>query len=99
MFDTFAEKKFLLKELVKKNKLQKEVIFCGKVTDRDLLANYFARADLFLFPSLYDASSIVQIEAASVEDRCKDICFNVFIYNVEDGVSIDYSNGDSSLKN
>ena len=25
----------------------------------------YARADLFLFPSLYDASSLVQIEAAS----------------------------------
>ena len=38
---------------------------CGKVTDRTLLSYYYARADLFLFPSLYDASSIVQIEAAS----------------------------------
>ena len=54
-----------LKEIIKKNKMQKDIIMCGKVTDRDLLANYFCRADLFLFPSLYDASSIVQIEAAS----------------------------------
>ena len=30
-----------------------------------MLTDYYARADLFLFPSLYDASSIVQIEAAS----------------------------------
>lgn len=34
------------------------------VNDRELLASIYARADLFLFPSLYDASSIVQIEAA-----------------------------------
>ena len=34
------------------------------VKDRELLASIYARADLFLFPSLYDASSIVQIEAA-----------------------------------
>ena len=34
------------------------------VTDREELAKYYARADLFLFPSLYDASSIVQIEEA-----------------------------------
>ena len=54
-----------LKEYIKKNKLSKDVIMCGKVTDRKLLAQYFSRADLFLFPSLYDASSIVQIEAAS----------------------------------
>ena len=42
-----------------------DIIMCGKVTDRDILAKYYNRADLFLFPSLYDASSIVQIEAAS----------------------------------
>lgn len=34
------------------------------VKDRELLASIYARADLFLFPSLYDASSIIQIEAA-----------------------------------
>ena len=38
---------------------------CGKVVDRNLLASYYARANLFLFPSKYDSSSIVQIEAAS----------------------------------
>ena len=38
---------------------------CGKVTDRIILAYYYQRADLFLFPPVYDASSIVQIEAAS----------------------------------
>ena len=41
------------------------VIMAGKITDREELAKYYARADLFLFPSLYDASSIVQIESAS----------------------------------
>lgn len=45
--------------------LEKEVILCGKITDREVLKKYYARADLFLFPSVYDASSIVQIEAAS----------------------------------
>ena len=54
-----------LKELIKRNNMEKEIIMCGKVTDRELLSYYYARADLFLFPSLYDASSIVQIEAAS----------------------------------
>ena len=38
---------------------------CGKITDRDLLAKIYCRAKLFLFPSTYDASSLVQIEAAS----------------------------------
>ncbi len=40
------------------------VVFCGRLTDRDVLAAHYAAADLFLFPSLYDASSLVQIEAA-----------------------------------
>lgn len=54
-----------LKEVIAKNNMEEDIYMCGKVTDRTLLAQYFARADLFLFPSLYDASSIVQIEAAS----------------------------------
>ena len=42
-------------------------------------------------------ASGVQIEASSVEDKCKDVCFNVYIYNVQDGIEINYSNGDSHL--
>ena len=56
-----------LKEKIKQYGLQDNIILCGKISDRDELAKYYARADLFLFPSLYDASSIVQIEAASQE--------------------------------
>lgn len=54
-----------LKNIIKNNNMEKEIIMCGKITDRELLSYIYARADLFLFPSLYDASSIVQIEAAS----------------------------------
>ena len=54
-----------LKKLIKNYNMEDDIIMCGKITDRDLLAYHYARADLFLFPSLYDASSIVQIEAAS----------------------------------
>ena len=39
----------------------------------------------------------VEIEASSVSDHCEDICFNVFVFNVQDGIEIDYSNGDSKL--
>ena len=39
----------------------------------------------------------VQIEAESVEDDGKGICFNVYVYNVQPGVIIDYRNGDSRL--
>ena len=54
-----------LKKLIHKYKLDNNIILVGKVVDRELLASFYARSDLFLFPSLYDASSIVQIEAAS----------------------------------
>ena len=42
-----------------------DIILCGRIMDRKLLAQYYSRADLMLFPSVYDASSIVQIEASS----------------------------------
>jgi len=40
----------------------------------------------------------VQIEALSVEDNGSGIKFNVFIYNVEDKVKINYLDGTNSLK-
>ena len=54
-----------LKKIIIENNLSDNIILVGKVSDRELLASFYARSDLFLFPSLYDASSIVQIEAAS----------------------------------
>lgn len=41
----------------------------------------------------------VEIEALSVEDKGEGIKFHVFVYNVQDGIEIDYKTGDSSLKN
>lgn len=37
----------------------------------------------------------VQIEAYSVEDNGKEVCFNVFVYNVQPGINIDYATGKS----
>lgn len=54
-----------LKDKINDLDMNNEIIMCGKVTDRNLLAYYYSRANLMLFPSVYDASSIVQIEAAS----------------------------------
>lgn len=42
-------------------------------------------------------ASGVQIEAKSVEDNGAKICFNVYVYNNQPGITIDYSNGDSFL--
>ena len=38
----------------------------------------------------------VEMEAYSVEDGGEGVCYNVFVYNVQDGITIDYSTGDSS---
>lgn len=43
-------------------------------------------------------ASGVQMEAYSVEDEGDGICFNVYVYNVQPGVVIDYETGDSTLE-
>ena len=40
-------------------------------------------------------ASGVQMEAFSVEDEGEGICFNVYVYNVQPGVVIDYATGNS----
>lgn len=42
-------------------------------------------------------ASGVQMEAYSVEDGGEGICFNVYVYNVQPGVVIDYETGESWL--
>lgn len=44
-------------------------------------------------------ASGVNIEAQSIEDNGNGICFNVYVYNVQPGIEIDYKTGISSLKN
>lgn len=39
----------------------------------------------------------VLMEAMSVEDQGLDIEFNVFVYNIQPGVTIDYATGDSQM--
>ena len=43
-------------------------------------------------------ASGVEMEAYSVEDNGKGVCFNVYVYNVQPGANIDYSTG-KLLKN
>jgi DNA-entry nuclease len=40
----------------------------------------------------------VQLEAYSIEDNGEGICFNVYCYNVQPGIEIDYSTGESRLE-
>ena len=52
-----------LKELVASLGLEEDIIMAG-LNDKEQLQDLYSRAKLFLFPSLYDANSLVQIEAA-----------------------------------
>jgi Glycosyltransferase len=60
-----------MKETVKTMGLEDNVKFLGLITDREYLKALFCRADLFLFPSIYDNAPIVVREAAAV--RCPSV--------------------------
>ena len=60
----YAEKE--MKELVDNLQIKDKVTFVGRLTDREKLKRYYAAADLFLFPSLYDTDGLVVREAAAL---------------------------------
>jgi glycosyltransferase involved in cell wall biosynthesis len=55
-----------MKELVQQNGLESHVTFTGMLTKREEITRYYAVADLFLFPSLYDNAPLVVREAAAL---------------------------------
>ena len=56
---------------------------------------------LYRVTPIYEGENLiasgVQMEAKSVEDNGEGIEFNVFVYNVQPGITIDYATGDSGL--
>jgi len=54
-----------LRKYVEELGLKDDVILTGRIMDRELIKALYFRSKLFLFPSNYDANSLVQIEAAS----------------------------------
>lgn len=54
-----------MKTMVNQLGLDEKVSFVGPIFDRDKLTQYYAAANLFLFPSLYDTDGIVVREAAA----------------------------------
>lgn len=56
-----------LQELTEKLGLQEKLKFMGVITGRNELRDYYAAADLFLFPSLYDNAPLVIREAGAME--------------------------------
>lgn len=71
----------------------------------DMVANYINQTEnghvIYRVTPMYDGKNLVakgvQMEALSVEDFGKSVCFNVFVYNVQPGIKIDYASGKSSL--
>ena len=51
---------------------------------------------------IYDGNNLVcsgvQMEGYSIEDKGEGICFNVYCYNVQPGIKINYATGASSLE-
>ena len=75
----------------------------GMLPFEDMVADYIKETDnhvLYRVTPIYDGNNLlasgVQMEAASVEDNGEGIWYNVYVYNVQPGISIDYATGESS---
>ena len=57
---------------------------------------------LYRVTPIYEGTNLlasgVQMEAYSIEDNGKGVCFNVYIYNVQPGITIDYATGKSNIE-
>ncbi len=74
----------------------------GMLPFENMVADYIKETGnhvLYRVTPIFKGSNLladgVQMEALSLEDQGKGICFNVFCYNVQPGVMLDYTNGDS----
>ncbi len=76
-----------LKNHIKICGIEKDCVMCGRVSDRQELAKYYSAAHLFLFPSLYDTSSLTQIEAASQKTPTVFLQDAVTANQITDGVN------------
>lgn len=54
------------KKYAEKLGISDSVIFTGFIVDRQVLRRYYARANLFLLPSVFDNAPLVMLEAASL---------------------------------
>ena len=74
----------------------------GMLPFENMVADYVKETNnhvLYRVTPVYDGDDLVakgvQIEAYSVEDDGKGVLFNVFVYNVQPGITIDYATGNS----
>lgn len=76
----------------------------GMLPFENMVADYVLETEnhvMYRVTPIFDGDNLlasgVQIEAESVEDNGECILFNVYCYNVQPGVEIDYATGDSQL--
>lgn len=100
-------------QLTGENANEKNLITCtrqmntvGMLEFENKVANYIKSTNnhvLYRVTPIYKDDNLlasgVVMEAYSVEDSGEGIKFNIFVYNVQDGIYIDYKTGDSKLKN
>ena len=99
-------------QLTGENANEKNLITCtrymnteGMLDFENKVANYVKETGnhvLYRVRPIFEGDNLLasgaQMEAYSVEDNGKGISFNVYVYNVQDGISIDYKTGDSKLE-
>ena len=78
----------------------------GMLPLENIVADYVKETSnhvMYRVTPLYKGNNLlangVQMEAYSVEDDGDGICFNVFVYNVQPQITIDYATGESHLSN
>lgn len=74
----------------------------GMLPFENLVADYVKETDnhvLYRVTPIFEGDNLVAsgvlMEALSMEDGGEGVCFNVYVYNVQPGVSIDYATGES----
>ncbi len=98
-------------QLTGENANEKNLITCtrymnsvGMLEFENKVAEYIKKTHnhvLYRVTPIFESNNLlasgVQMEGLSVEDGGKGIKFNVYVYNVQDGINIDYSTGNSRL--
>lgn len=99
-------------QLTGENANEKNLITCtrymntvGMLEFENKVANYVKETNnhvLYRVTPIFEGNNLLasgtQMEAYSVEDQGKGISFNVYVYNIQEGITIDYKTGESKLK-
>ena len=72
-------------EMIHEKGLDERTVFTGHISDRNELMKLYARADLFIFPSIYDNASLAMREAAAAGTPTLMIRNSCIAKNIIDG--------------